>query len=229
MEPPTLIQTIDGINNISEIYIQITTLLMEFGYEYLRNHIELAEDVSAIKEVLDALDILEVSMLRGAASQPPLKNHTYVTRPKTRGAIDDMIDQEDYLRRISMSRKQAERDAMYAIAHEDSSVEPQIIYGNILGRVKNKIDQIPRVNQTAPAVFHHAEPKINQTMLSNDNPRPCSRPQQQYTKPNRQQMLEASKNLKLNLKNHLIQKRTNKVASSNQNQSFIIEDLGSDT
>lgn len=73
---------IENIDDVCEIYTRLTSLLLEYGYKYIQEHKEVADDIHGIKEVLNALDAMDSliksnpgpgsHLLRIATSQPTI-------------------------------------------------------------------------------------------------------------------------------------------------------------
>lgn len=61
---------IGNIDKACEIYIRITSMLIEYGYEYIREHVERAQDITGIEEILNTIDLLEEFMSKGSCSKP---------------------------------------------------------------------------------------------------------------------------------------------------------------
>lgn len=50
---------VDDIEKVFEIYIKLTSVILNYGYEYIRENIETTKDISAIEEALKVIDELE--------------------------------------------------------------------------------------------------------------------------------------------------------------------------
>lgn len=56
---PTLAAIQDQAKDICQIYTNLTSILLEFGYEYMLEHLEDKDDIACVAETLNILELLE--------------------------------------------------------------------------------------------------------------------------------------------------------------------------
>lgn len=50
--------TEDSARRVSDLYTNFTSLLIEYGYEHIRENLELSEDIECLEKVMNALEIM---------------------------------------------------------------------------------------------------------------------------------------------------------------------------
>lgn len=56
---PTLATIQDQVKDVCQIYTNLTSILLEFGYEYMLEHLKDKDDIACIAETLNILELLE--------------------------------------------------------------------------------------------------------------------------------------------------------------------------
>lgn len=86
----------DETREIFRMYTNLTSILLEFGYEYIQEHMEKGEEVACIAETLNFLELFD-SMMGGEESM--MRDEEPSVRPDN-----------DYLLRIASARKRIMND-----------------------------------------------------------------------------------------------------------------------
>lgn len=165
---PSLKEIQDQAEEVCKIYTNLTSILLQFGYTYMLEHLENKNDFSCIAKTLNILELLE-TMVDDGVDAPDMFNEAHLrydtpTTPQRRVNADESMKkiQEKEEKREYLVKMVEQTDQLLKEVHEKFPVQQKLPKPTTSRNAKFAPRRIPQkvINFEKQRIMYQREPII---------------------------------------------------------------------